>query len=70
MSLTFLAKSLAYSWKMSFAGQVLWKRSDTACALAIIGAAIAPAPAVAAAAFCRKRRRGAALGVWVMESPE
>jgi glutamate N-acetyltransferase/amino-acid N-acetyltransferase len=26
MSLTFLAKSLAYSWKMSLAGQVLWKR--------------------------------------------
>ncbi len=28
MSLTFLAKSLAYSWKMSLAGQVLWKRKD------------------------------------------
>ncbi len=27
MSFTFLAKSWAYSWKMSLAGQVLWKRS-------------------------------------------
>ena len=28
MSLTFLAKSLAYSWKMSFAGQVVCQRIE------------------------------------------
>ena len=29
MSLTFLPKSSAYSWKMSFDGHVLWKRMLT-----------------------------------------
>src|SRR6187402_212946 len=60
MSLTFLAKSSAYSWKMSFDGQVLWKRRlVVVCAVAIIGVAIAPAVPTAVAAFFRKRRRGA-----------
>ena len=48
---------------MSFAGQVLWKRKLTVCALETIGAAIAPAVAAPAAAFFRKRRRWA--GLWV-----
>jgi len=64
MSLTFLAKSWAYSWKMSFAGQVDWKRRLTVCAVEIIGAARAPAPTVVAAARLMKRRR--AVGFWVM----
>jgi hypothetical protein len=42
MSLTFLAKSLAYSWKMSLAGQVDWKRSVVVCAVATMGTAMAP----------------------------
>src|SRR3954451_13984592 len=50
MSLTFLAKSLAYSWKMSFEGQVLcqrmligpvWAWTDGAAMVAV--AAVAPA---------------------------
>src|SRR6185295_18773109 len=59
MSLTFLAKSCAYSWKMSFAGQVDWKRKLAVCARETPGAASAPAVAAPAAAFFRKRRRGA-----------
>jgi hypothetical protein len=60
MSLTFFAKSSAYSWKMSFDGQVLWKRMlVVVCAVAIIGVAIAPAVPTAVAALFRKRRRGA-----------
>ena len=40
MSLTFLAKSSAYSWKMSFDGHVLWKRMLIGpCALTTLGAA-------------------------------
>ena len=58
MSLTFLAKSAAYSWKMSLAGQVLWNRMLTVWAVEIIGAASAPAAPAALAAFFRKRRRG------------
>src|SRR6478735_7317124 len=56
MSLTFLAKSSAYSWKMSLAGQVLCQRMlVTPCALTITGAATeAAAPT---AAVLRKRRR-------------
>src|SRR5262245_47047828 len=57
MSLTFLAKSCAYSSKMSFAGQVDWKRKFAVCARETAGAAIAPAAAAPAAAFFRKRRR-------------
>ncbi len=58
MSLTFFAKSSAYSWKMSFDGQVLWKRRlVTACAVEIIGKAIAPAPTAPAAALPRNLRR-------------
>ena len=56
MSLTFLAKSSAYSWKMSLDGQVLWKRNDVVCATATIGADIAPA--ATAAPLSRVRRRG------------
>jgi hypothetical protein len=63
MSLTFLAKSCAYSWKISFAGQVDWKRKLTVCARETAGAASAPAVAAPAAAFFRKRRRWA--GLWV-----
>ena len=58
MSLTFFAKSWAYSWKMSFEGQVLWKRNDVcACAVDTIGKAMAPAPRAPAEARLRKRRR-------------
>jgi hypothetical protein len=60
MSLIFFAKSLAYSWKMSFEGQVLWKRMLIGpCALAIIGKPSVAAPAVAAAAPDRNLRREA-----------
>ena len=59
MSLTFLAKSLAYSWKMSLAGQVLWKRSEVVCAIAMCGATMAPAPTAPAVADFRNWRRGA-----------
>jgi hypothetical protein len=59
MSFTFLAKSLAYSWKMSLAGQVLWKRRLTVCALLTMGAAMAAAPTAPAEACFRKLRRGA-----------
>src|SRR4029453_2405889 len=52
MSLIFLAKSPAYSWKMSFAGQVDCQRMEVgpvaACPLPIIGNASAPAPAAPA----------------------
>ena len=61
MSFTFLAKSLAYSWKMSFDGQVDWKRRLVVCARLTIGAARAPAAAAPVAAFFRNRRRGAGL---------
>jgi hypothetical protein len=57
MSLTFLAKSFAYSWKMSLAGQVLWKRKVVVCARLTIGAARAAAPTAAVPVFFRKRRR-------------
>src|SRR6185369_3218588 len=56
MSLTFLAKSSAYSWKMSLAGQVLWNRKEVVWATEIIGADIAPA--ATAAPLSRLRRRG------------
>jgi len=62
----FLAKSLAYSWKMSLAGQVLWKRKVVVCAIATIGADMA-APATAAP-FRRPRRRGVVRSV-IVESP-
>src|SRR5262249_48742402 len=49
MSLTFLAKSSAYSWKMSFDGQVLWNRMLIGpCALTTAGALTAAAVATAA----------------------
>src|SRR5262245_30249222 len=73
MSLTFFAKSLAYSWKMSLDGQVLWKRKAVVCAVDTAGAAAEAALAGAASgflpqpvtttaaaavdAFVRKRRR-------------
>jgi hypothetical protein len=59
MSLTFFAKSLAYSWKMSLAGQTLCQRIEIGpWALATIGNPTAAAP-VAAAADLRNLRRGA-----------
>src|SRR5262249_62050542 len=59
MSLTFLAKSLAYSWKMSFCGQVLCQRIEIGpWALTTIGKPRAAAPVAAAAALLRNRRRG------------
>ena len=63
MSLTFLAKSSAYSWKMSFDGQVLCQRIviGPVCALAIIGKPSVAAPAVAAAAPVRNLRRDSGL---------
>src|SRR6185295_13934573 len=67
MSLTFLAKSCAYSWKMSLAGQVLWKRSVVVCAVEAIGKARTPAPTAPAEAFLRKRRRW--LAILLMGSP-
>ena len=66
MSLTFLAKSVAYSWKMSLAGQVLWKRKVVVCAFEIIGAAIAAEPTAPAAACFRKPRRLAAVVLSLM----
>src|SRR2546427_453315 len=58
MSLTFLAKSSAYSWKMSFCGQVLCQRIVIGpWALATMGKASVAAPA--AAAPLRNVRRGA-----------
>src|SRR5262245_12711987 len=59
MSLTFLAKSSAYSWKMSFCGQVLCQRIEIGpWALTTIGKPRAAAPVAAAAALLRNRRRG------------
>src|SRR5262245_61724916 len=56
MSLIFFAKSSAYSWKMSFDGQVLCQRMLTGpvCASTFGAATVAAAPA---AATVRKRRR-------------
>jgi hypothetical protein len=47
---------MAYSWKISFDGHVLWKRMPMApCALAMLGrATLAAAPA--AATFTKRRR--------------
>src|SRR5882672_2185715 len=61
MSFTFLAKSSAYSWKMSFDGQVDCQRMliGPAWPLAIIGNPRVAAPAVAAAAPARNLRREA-----------
>src|SRR6476660_8497752 len=57
MSLTFLAKSSAYSWKMSFDGHVLWKRMLIGpCALTTLGAAMAAAPAPRAPVLRNLRR--------------
>src|SRR2546425_6520571 len=58
MSLTFLAKSSAYSWKMSFCGQVLCHRIVMGpCALATVGAVAAAAAPATTAAPLRKDRR-------------
>ena len=63
MSLTFLPKSLAYSWKMSFDGHVLCQRmligpdwAWTAGAATVAAAAVAPAA-------IRNLRRVAVFGV-------
>src|SRR5438093_906651 len=61
MSLTFLAKSRAYSWKMSFCGHVLCQRIVMGpCALATLGKPRAAAPVAATAAPFRNLRRDAA----------
>ena len=61
MSLTFFAKSIAYSWKMSLAGQVDCQRMVMGpWALATIGKPSVATPAAAAAPF-RKLRRGASV---------
>ena len=58
MSLTFFAKSRAYSWKMSLDGQVLCQRMVIGpCALTTAGKASAAAPATAAP--FKNLRRGA-----------
>ncbi len=63
MSFTFFAKSRAYSWKMSFVGQVDWKRRLIgAWATWIVGAAATTAPAAPTAAFLRNERREARTG--------
>jgi hypothetical protein len=60
MSFTFLAKSMAYSWKMSFAGQVLCQRMLIGpCALTMDGKPRVAAPVAAAAAPVRNLRREA-----------
>jgi hypothetical protein len=62
MSATFLAKSFAYSVKMSFAGQVLCHRIEMGpWALSTFGKPSAAAPAAARAAPFRNRRRGASV---------
>src|SRR5512132_2424677 len=60
MSLTFLAKSSAYSWKMSFCGQVDCQRMVIGpCARTIVGKprAAAPVAVAATAAPLRNLRR-------------
>src|SRR5690554_3359214 len=58
MSLTFWAKSSAYSWNISTVGHVLWKRKVVGpCALAIMGKPMVAAAAVPATAPPRKLRR-------------
>jgi hypothetical protein len=57
MSLIFLPKSSAYSWKMSFYGQVLWNRMLIGpCALTTAGALTAAAVATAAPLRTNRRR--------------
>src|SRR5262245_26924626 len=64
MSLTFFAKSSAYSWKMSFCGQVLCQRIEMGpCALATIGKPSAAAPVAARAAPCKNLRRGVSVTI-------
>ena len=70
MSLTFLAKSCAYSWKMSFAGQVDCQRIEigVACAVAIIGKPSAAPAAAPELAFRNLRRVPAGWPAWSCES--
>jgi hypothetical protein len=69
MSLTFFAKSFAYSWKMSLAGHVLCQRMEIGpWALTTFGKPSAAAPAAATAAPRRNVRRGVsvdACGVFI-----
>src|SRR2546426_4744904 len=66
MSLTFFAKSRAYSWKMSFEGQVLCQRIEIGpWALTIVGKPSVAAPAVAAAAPAKNVRRETARGLLI-----
>ncbi len=60
MSFSFLAKSSAYSWKMSFCGHVLCQRIEMGpWAFATIGKARVAPPA--AATLRRNLRRGASV---------
>ena len=56
MSLTFLAKSFAYSWKMSFDGHVLCQRMLIGPCWACTDGAVTVAAAVAPAAIRNLRR--------------
>src|SRR5258708_36931352 len=66
MSFTVLAKSCAYSWKMSFDGHVDWNRMlmGPVCPFEIIGAASAAAPAAPARNLRRGGVGGAAEATW------
>ena len=65
MSLTFFAKSSAYSWKMSFWGHVLCQRIEIGpWALATIGKPSVAAPVAASAAPLRNVRRGLSVTVF------
>ena len=71
ISLTLATKSPANSWKMSFAGQVLWNfQTMASCARTIFGMASAPAAALAATppAF-RNFRRETSFSVIPVMSP-
>ncbi|HZV55150.1 MAG TPA: hypothetical protein VFF82_09440, partial [Rhodocyclaceae bacterium] len=58
MSFTFLAKSSAYSWKISLVGQVLCQRMLIGdWATAIIGNPVIAAPVAPIAALARNLRR-------------
>src|SRR3972149_3353504 len=57
MSFTFLAKSSAYSWKISLVGQVLWNLRLVISALTMLGKPIVAAPPTEAAVAVRNFRR-------------
>jgi hypothetical protein len=71
MSLTFLAKSLAYSWKMSFDGHVLCQRMLIGPCWACTDGAVTVAAAAVAPAAIKNLRRVAVLesGFLLMSGP-